>query len=152
MAAVDAPTTVPVVGKLREGRPAEALLAEADGKAVGQLRARQQSEELGQCRPLRRGSLDVMEPQPFGCLLATEGRELDGGGAASRPRHGRMEPSQHLVGRHEDEDAETLSDDPVDDVEQSRQPLAGLLLGVGSEQLARVLEDEQRQRASSSAS
>ena len=54
-----------------------------------------------------------------------------------------MELLDLLVRRHEDDHAQALPDQAVDDVQEPREPLAGALAGVRAQQLAGVLHHEQ---------
>jgi hypothetical protein len=86
-------------------------------------------------------ALAAVTLEPRVGLLRREGDELNLRDAAPRTRNRRMERAKRFVGRHQDENAESLPDQPVDDVEQPRQTLAGLVLRVEREQLARVFEN-----------
>ncbi len=57
-------------------------------------------------------------------------------------RQRRMERSHRLVGGHQDERPHRLTEHAIADVEQTRQRLTARVLGVRSEVLARVLEDD----------
>ena len=54
-----------------------------------------------------------------------------------------MELLDLLVRRHEDDHAQALADQAVDDVQEAREALAGALPSIRAEQLAGVLHHEQ---------
>ena len=54
-----------------------------------------------------------------------------------------MELLDLLVRRHEDDHAQPLADQAVDDVQEAREALAGALPSIRAEQLAGVLHHEQ---------
>ena len=54
-----------------------------------------------------------------------------------------MQLSERLIPGGQNEDLETLADQPVDEVEEARNRLVTSLLGVGSEEFSAVLEHEE---------
>jgi len=80
--------------------------------------------------------------QPFASFFRRKRDELNACQAASWASGGRVKRTECLVRRYEDEHAKPLADQPIDHVQEPRQALAGALLRIGSEQLARVLEDK----------
>jgi hypothetical protein len=94
------------------------------------LQAGSRGEQLGQ-RELARFRFDLVRLEPQRRLCRREGAELDLRRAAAGPGDCRVESPQRLVRRDEDEHAQALPDDAVDDVEEPGKPLACLFLGVG---------------------
>jgi hypothetical protein len=84
--------------------------------------------------------------EPLVGLLGGKTLELDVRGAAARPGNRRVERLDRLVRRHQDEDAEPLSDQPVDNIQEPGQALSDDRFGVRSQELARVFEHEQAPR------
>src|SRR2546429_6299479 len=84
-----------------------------------------------------------MPSQPRGGFIAVEELERDHGAAPPWPAYCWMKAAERFVGGDHHVDSQSLSDQPIDKVQESRQTLTSPLLRVGRKQFVAVLEHEE---------